>query len=359
MTSPNKYNQRFDLVILSFFKTTARYYKTVQKRVLVFSVFVLLSSILWLFRVLEDSYVSTINYPVRYLDFPANKILSGDTPNKLKLSVRGSGYSLLSNKLRYKTPLNFSINNFSLYSQSKDSMSVYILTRYAQEALSQELTRKRTNLEIVSISPDTIFFSFTRTLVKKVPVVAVLGNQKNIYSRQHKLNGKVYTIPDSLEITGPANLIDTINQLYTQSINPTELDDTFRQKANILGWNNIAIEKEKVNVVIPVDRYTELSYRVVIRPRNVPDSLSIKLFPREATLYFNVTHSQIPFTSESDFKPFVDYSELKDNLKTTSYLTVKIDSLPEYASATRIYPTRVEYINERKHVTNWNNGGNR
>ncbi len=359
MTSPGKYNQRFDLVILSLIKTIARYYKTFQKRVLVFLVFVLLSSILWLFRVLEESYVSTINYPVRYLDFPANKILTGDTPYKLKLTVRGTGYSLLSNKLRYKTPLNFSINNFSLYSQSKDSMSVYILTRYAQEALSQELSRKRTNLEIVSISPDTIFFSFTRSVIKKVPVEVVINNQKNLFARQHKLNGFIYTIPDSIEISGPANLVDTINHLYTQSISPFELEDTFKQKATILFYNNVTMDKEKVNVVIPVDRFTELSYRVVIVPRNVPDSLSIKLFPREATLYFNVTHSQIPFALESDFKPFVDYNELKENLKSTSYLTVKIDSLPEYASATRIYPTRVEYINERKHVTNWNNGGDR
>jgi YbbR domain-containing protein len=320
-----------------------------KSRITVYLIFVLFSGILWLSRALDDNFVASINYPVRYENLPKNKILIGTPPNKIKLRVRGNGYSLLSTKANFKTPLNFNINSFLLYSQANDSMSVYILTHFAREALTEELSKKNSDLAIVSIQPDTIFFTFTRTRSKKVPVYPVVNNEGNLFARQHMLNGKIISTPDSVEITGPSTIIDTIHHIATQAIYPSVLNDTLNKKANLIKIDQVQISHSKVKITIPVDRFTEIAYELPVYAKNVPDSINMKLFPRKVTVSFNITHSNIPNISEADFNPYVNYNDLEENSKTyLKRIPVRMDSVPDIAKSERITPSSLEFINELK-----------
>jgi hypothetical protein len=276
------------------------------------------------------------------------------------LRVRGNGYTLLSNKLKIKPPLNFNINSFLLYSQANDSMSVYILSRYAREVLSVELNKKSSDLEIVSISPDTIFFSFTRTRVKTVPIHVTIKDEGYLFAKQHMLNGPITSLPDSIEIIGPATIIDTIDAIYTRSIQPTELTDTLRKKISLNKLDQVQMSLEKVVVVIPVDKFTEIGYSIPIMTKHVPDSINMKLFPRNIQVNFNISHSYIPKASDTDFRPYVDFRDLTNNKDgSIKRISVRLDSVPTYANNHRIYPSSVEFINELNNVNSRNNRGNR
>ncbi len=331
---------------------------SLKKRLPVFLVFVFLSTLLWIYRALDDSFVAGIKYPVNYKNLPKNKILIDSPPPKLKLQVKGLGYDLLSNKLKFKKPLNFNINSFMLYSHSNDSMSVYVLTHFAKEALTEQLNKKNTNLEIISITPDTIFFNFTRTEARKIPVIPTIELTEETFARQHIQNGPAYCNPDSVTVTGPAYIVDTITKIFTKEVTPSELTDTFRKRTSIIRQSELSYSTSKVEVVLPTDQFTEISYEIPIYTSHVPDSINMKLFPRKVKVSFNITHSNIPKANEFDFRAYVDYNQLL--MKPSSpRLNIEIKRIPEYAIAPRFSPASVEYINEINNVKSRNNGGNR
>ena len=360
MKEKQPYNSPFKFLRLFVYTRNYLVKNYSPKRILVYFIFVILSSFLWFYRTLEDDFVSNINYPVRYQNLPKSKILIGSPPEKIQLRVKGNGYSILSNKLKIKTPLNFNINNFLLYSQAEDSMRVYILTQYANKELTKELSKKTNDLQIISISPDTIFFSFTRSKSKQVPIKPSILNETNLCAQQYMVNGLITTIPDKIEVIGPATIIDTINFIYTKTINPTELRDTFRKKLDIQKIDRVEYSIKKAEVLIPVDKFTEISYEMPIFTRHVPDSINMKLFPRNTKINFNISLSNISKATDADFRPYVDFRDITANVKASSNrISIKIDSLPFYVHALRIYPSSVEFINELNNAQGRNNGWNR
>ena len=331
-----------------------------KSRIVVYFVFVILAFVLWFYRALDDTFIANISYSVRYQNLPQNKILLSTPPARVSLRVKGNGYTLISNKLKVKKPLDFNVNSFLLYSQTYDSMSVYILSRYAREDLTNELNSKNTDLEIVSIAPDSIFFSFARTKAKKVPVRPIIIDNGYMLAKQHTINGLVTCEPSHVELVGPSSIIDTIQFIETIEITPTELTDTLIKKVRLKQYSQVKIPVEKVSIKIPVDRFTEIGYEIPIRAKNVPDSINTKLFPRAAKVNFNVSLSYIDQISESDFKLYVDFKDIIDKSgQVTNRLHVKIDSTPSYIQSLRIYPSRVEYINELNNAGSRDNGRNR
>lgn len=356
-----KQHNRVFLKLLARLKANFKYQtSSFKSRILVYLAFVLLAFVLWFYRALDDTFVANISYPVQYQNLPKNKILLSTPPEKVALRVRGNGYTILSNKLKFKRPLDFNVNSFLLYSQDYDSMSVYILSRYAREELSQDLNSKNTDLEIISIEPDSIFFTFARTKAKKVAIRPNIANTEMLLAEQHILNGTITSKPDSIDIIGPSAIIDTIQYIYTQELTPTALNDTFSKKIALAPIEQINFPIKKVNISIPVDRFTEFGYQIPIKTRNVPDSINMKLFPRSVKISFNIAHSNINKVSKNDFLPYIDYNEIGARTgQQSNRLSIKLDSTPKYVHAVRIYPSGAEYINELNNASSRNNRGNR
>jgi len=70
-----------------------------KKELPVFAFFLLLSFIFWYLNELSKELQGTINYPVRYINPPKDRIVTGDLPDKLEMDLRGPGYSILKVKL--------------------------------------------------------------------------------------------------------------------------------------------------------------------------------------------------------------------------------------------------------------------
>ena len=128
-----------------------------NRRVLVYFFFLLLSVLFWFLTAMNKDYPTTISYPVRYIKFPEKKVLVNDIPDRLELSVNAGGYTLLKYKLRsYIDPIIFDVETFSLNRVLGDHSTMYIKTNSAREDITTQLA----DIEIVSISPDTLFFQF-------------------------------------------------------------------------------------------------------------------------------------------------------------------------------------------------------
>ncbi len=307
----------------------------------------------WFIRALSDTYDAEIKYPVIYTNLPPNKILSQPPQEKLLLTVHSDGYTILSTKLLPKPSLEYNVNAFSMYSLTMDSTSVYTLTKYARERLSIELNKKKNNIEIIDISPDTLFFNFSRVKKRKIPVLANIVNQNTIFARQHMMNGNIYTIPDSLEITGPASIIDTMRYVPTKPLFLKELTDTAEKKVRIQKHSKLIYPTSKVKVVVPVDEFTESEFTIELEQLNVPDSIVFKTFPKSVKVKYITTLSNFDKISSDMFHAYVNYNDL--DIEMSSKISIKLDSVPFYIHNVHITPRSAEFLIERKNAENRNN----
>jgi hypothetical protein len=312
-----------------------------ERRFITFFFFVVLSAAFWFIRSLGEQYESKIDYPVRYINFPEDKVLVWDVPYKLHLTVRGKGFSILRSKLNLDLiPIRFDINSFSLDSKGVDTF--FVVTESVKEILSAELK----DMTILDIAPDTLFFKLTGIKVKKVPVRPVLAMNNKFFRQQFMLNGRIAVDPDSIIISGPALIIDSINHVETVPISYTNLADTVTARFNLRALNMITFSQQKVAVTIPVDRFTEVEQRLTIVPVNVPDSLNLIAIPGQVSATFRISLSNYNKVMNDPLVPKVDYTSITRNSQPR--LTVFLDDTPDYVINLRFNPKATEFIITRK-----------
>ncbi len=310
-----------------------------QQRILLFLFFVVLSTIFWVIRSLNEVYEADILYPVKYGGIPENKVLLSEPPDKLELKVRAIGRTILAHKYSYfLRPLKFNVSSFSLNTIGTDSS--YILTKTAREALSRELG----DIQILEISPDTLFFRFTGMITKKVGIKHNIVNYPRIFAKQYTANGKILQIPDSIIVSGPNSILDTLNCVRTEPIVINNLNDTLERTYLLQRIEQVAYSRKKVKLVIPVDKFTEISYLVNIKHVNVPDTLVLKTFPNSVRITCRATLSYYDRVSPEIFEPYVDYNDIETSI--SSKLKVLIQNVPEYIQSLTLYPSSVEFLIE-------------
>ncbi len=333
-------------------------FQRIRQRYLVFLFFILLSAIGWFFLMLGETSVAYINYPIRYTDLPRNKILSQTPPDKLRLQVRADGYTILYNKIKLKRPLSYNVSAFQLYSLSLDSLSVYTLTRYALDSLTYELNRKNTDLQILDIYPDTLTFNFASVKKRKLPIAVRIRYNPDLFKRQYTFNGKPYCNPDSIIVTGPASLLDTLRFVYTTPLNLSNLSDTVVKKAGIEPVNDrVTIKTSRVEVTVPVDEFTEAEVDVPVVKLNVPDTILFKTFPDHVSVKYQVTMSNYDRVSPELFNLYIDYSRIR--VGEMQKLPIQSDPLPSYLHNVKFSHNNVEYLIEKKNTESRSDRRNR
>ena len=66
-----------------------------RKKILLFSLFLLISIFIWLLNALSKNYSSVIKYPLVFSGLPDERVFIGDMPEKLDLHINAHGYALL------------------------------------------------------------------------------------------------------------------------------------------------------------------------------------------------------------------------------------------------------------------------
>lgn len=312
-----------------------------QRKLLTFFVFVLISAAFWFVRSMGEVYETEVSYPVRYINFPDNKILLGKVPEQLRLRVQAKGFNILKSKLNLNlTPIKFNVSSFSLNTLGTDSF--YVVTSTVKDLLSAELDQ----ITILDISPDTLFFRFTDMAVKKAGVVPVLALHDKFFQKQYMQNGNIAVSPDSIIISGPRTALEKINRVLTEPINLTSLSDTVRIQCNLRSISAVTFSQQKVLVSIPVDRFTEVDENLPVVPVNVPDSLNMIAVPGKVTITYNICLSNYDKLTKNPLILQIDYNALRD--KQVTRLTVFLADTPKIISNIRINPKETEFLITRK-----------
>jgi hypothetical protein len=312
-----------------------------QGKAITFLIFLVLAAAFWFIRALGEQYESTVDYPVRYINFPENKVLVGEVPYKLHLTVRAKGFSILRNKLNLElVPLRFNVNSFSLNSKGVDTF--FIVTETVKDVLSTELNE----MTILHIAPDTLFFKLSGISVRKVAVLPSLSLHNRFFQQQFMLNGRIELFPDSIIISGPGTLVDSIDHVFTEPIRYTNLSDTVRDEFEIQPLEMISYSQQTITATIPVDRFTEVENRRAVIPINVPDSVDLIPIPGQVSFTYRVCISNYDLISNNPLTPRVDFNEIKE--RSMPWLNVFLLDTPGYISNLQFTPKVIEFLITRK-----------
>jgi hypothetical protein len=136
--------------------------RVINRDLAVFAFFLFLSFIFWYLNSLGKVMESGIRYQMKYINVPRERVIVNEPADKLNISLKGTGYSILKLKIsenRLPVLIDMSKVNYKRVPGSKDP-DYYIITSGIVKSLSLQL---RSGCEITSIKPDTLFFTMSKS----------------------------------------------------------------------------------------------------------------------------------------------------------------------------------------------------
>ena len=311
-----------------------------RKKILLFSVFLLISVFIWLLSALSKNYTSVLEYPLVYTDFPEERVFVGELPGHLDLRINAIGYALLRYKMfRKPVPISFKVSAFTLNRPGQDSSRAYILTRYLKDQVSRQLPSE---LQLLEIKPDTLHFQFARRVTRMLPVKPDFTFEVD---KQFTVRDGIILEPDSVEVTGPDLILDTLKYATTVQSDLGLLSKNYSDKVKVRKLKDLEYNRSRVNCTIELEKYTEVQLSIPVEVMNLPDSLSLQTFPSRIKLTCNVGLSKYDRMDKNLFRAVVDYSAIDEK---TRELDVTIQNIPVYLISHEYSPKSVEFLISRR-----------
>lgn len=304
----------------------------------VFLFFLLVSTIFWFFNALNKEYVATIQIPVEFVNFPENKLVTGESTDYVDVKIAANGYSFIKYKSAAlkKTVINLQLHSIYKVNEA-DDRRFYLLTSTIKNEISGFFDR---DVEIKSISPDSIVFNLNEVIKKKVPVIR---NFLLNYRKQYMLKDEISLIPDSISIKGVASVLDTVDFVYSQTKVFNDVHDSLVFDIDLEKIPDVEYSNNTVKCIVPVEEFAELSFVLPIEVENLDPGYTLKLFPADAKVVCNVGFSEYRQVFKQQFRFTVDYKELE---KQSDRIKLNLSKFPDNVQSIRYYPISVEYLLE-------------
>jgi len=314
----------------------------INKKLVVFLIFVGIATFFWFLRALEQNYITRINHPVVYTNLPDNMVLTENPPRRIHLEVEGEGNAILRHNWNIsKSPVKIAFNKVYRNKLPKEN---YFLISIPTNQIRPMVETQLNKLKVRKIEPDSLNFYFSASSTKRVPVIANidLGLEK-----QYMVRKKIIIKPDSVDLSGPTVIIDTIKSILTTDLKFKKLDHSIKRNLSLLNPNKLlTLSFKKVAVEIPVEQYTEKSMSVPIEGINVPDSVHLRTFPAHVQITFRVVISAFDLIQEQDFRIIADYTEISPS--SPGKIKPRILMAPDLIDNPKINPELVDFLLEQK-----------
>ena len=216
-----------------------------HKELPLFAFFLLLSFVFWYLNELSKELQGTINYPVRYINPPKDRIVTGDLPEKLEMDLRGPGYSILKVKLSgSRAPVVIDFSKVAPRRIPGTMPRYYLVTSGLINSFSKQL---HADFDILSIQPDTLFFGYDKLVTRMLPVIPDLHVE--LAEGQKVI---IVTEPDSISVTGPQHVLDTIEGIATKHRTFRRMNDNFSSKVRLEYPDYLQTSQKRVTVEVTV-----------------------------------------------------------------------------------------------------------
>lgn len=200
------------------------------------------------------------------------------------------------------------------------------------------------NKQVISVSPDTLYFDFSKQTERKVPVKALHRLQ---FHKQYDIIDEVEVSPEFVTITGPLEDVVQIEQWETDTIRASNVNSDLHTVANLKHNQraNISVYPTSVEVDIPIGEVTEKILEVPLKIENGNQFSSVKLLPGKVQLTVMVSLRDFAKVTEGTFEAVVNMDDWVEN--GVNNLPVIITRKPEYCKLVSVEPQNVDFFVRR------------
>jgi YbbR domain-containing protein len=304
-----------------------------NRKLKVFLMFLILTSIIWLLVELSKTFTSNVVFNVTYENVPANKLLQNTPVSEVSLTVKAPGFSLL--RLTTKKPK----ITFSLKSVRAKNNGYYFLPNAQLSYLNEQFSK----IEILNVLQDTIFVDLGKNVTKKVPVNANLDIK---FKLGYNFTEPVKITPDSILITGSELEVAEISEIPTVLLKLNEVYETIDKELSIelpAKSNKIKLSETNVKLTGKVDKFTEGRFTIPVSIINQPQNVIINPFPKEIELVYQVAISNFNSITKDSFSVVFDYNDYKKDT-LVHYLSPVVQQKSALVHSLKINPTKIEFL---------------
>ncbi len=304
-----------------------------KSNVQTFLFFLIFTSVLWLLIQFSKNYTQEVEVGILYTNLPEGKIFNDDSDQTLRMTLNGNGFRLMNHNWK-KPVLEFNVEDAVVNNDDR----YYFYIDKESKILKNKLDFKG---RILVVQKDTLRLKLDVNLEKKIPVRI---EQDIKYAVGYGSDKGLITIPDSIMISGPSQVIDTIRSVDTESLNLEGLNVDYTSDLNIntqILPSTVKVFPEKVEASVMVSKFTEGNQKIPITLNNVPEGVEIKIFPKEITVVYRVGLDRYNEISSRDFMVTADYAKASEE---SSFLTLELTDQPKSIHDVRLQEKQIQFV---------------
>lgn len=306
----------------------------IDRNLPVFLIFLGLSAIFWFLQTIQENTEVTLSYRLIIEDMPNDVVFTSDMPSEINVSYSSKGWNAFYYKFMRNEEPELVVNFKDINQKSgKITIDANTLRRAILRKKPQGMTYK-------SSSPGKIETFYSNGQHKRVPVLF----NGHVTTTAGRYQCGTIILPDSVDIYAPKHIYGSINNIKTENVTYTDLEDTLQTRLALLVPRGAKAIPDSVDVNICVDIFTDKTLQATVYSENVPHNKLIRTFPLKVNITFLVSATLYNDITADDFLLVIDYNELKNDSKRCR---VHVRQKPSGIRNLRISPETIEYIIEQ------------
>ncbi len=306
----------------------------IDRNLPVFLIFLCLSTIFWFLQTIQESTEVILAYRLTIEDMPNDVVFTGDMPKEIHVTYTSKGWNAFYYKFMRNEEPELVVNFKDINQKSgKITIDANTLRRAILRKKPQGMTYK-------SSSPGKIETFYSNGQHKRVPVLF----NGHVTTTAGRYQCGTIILPDSVDIYAPKHIYGSINNIKTENVTYTDLEDTLQTRLALLVPRGAKAIPDSVDVNICVDIFTDKTLQATVYSENVPHNKLIRTFPLKVNITFLVSATLYNDITADDFLLVIDYNELKNDSKRCR---VHVRQKPSGIRNLRISPETIEYIIEQ------------
>lgn len=305
--------------------------KTQRRKITIFLRCIVISFLAWSLFAISSSYVYHQAANISYVNLPEGKAFHALQSDMVTVRLRMTGWEVMMKRLKPDTAnIRVDLNGLRNRNFVVFSNQVGFINRQFPA-----------NKQVVSVSPDTLYFDFSQQTQKRVPVKVLHGLS---FKKQYGIVDEMRTNPQHVTVTGPIEDVEEIEYIETDSIKGIMVNADVRTVAylNKNNRNNISIYPTFAEVLIPVGEMTERIIELPIKIENGEQFTSVRTLPNRVKLTLLLPLMDYNKWTTRDFEAVVDLGAWVEH-KVTS-LPVELTKVPPYCKVLSIEPQNVDFF---------------
>ncbi len=294
-----------------------------------FFICLLLAALFWLLISMAKEY--SLIFPIR-VSYKENPVFNRGIklPEKINVSLSGSGFSLLGLSLR---------NQFKGMELELDSFprTKFIYFVPVEKQIRKHLNRKFPTIDASSFEPDTIYPDLESSPGK---LVNVISDVQLSYVDGMDTLGPVRVVPSQILIYGEENVLRSVSSIHAESFIRKEVRESIDEEVKLILPIGIYANPDRVRIQVPLAQFTEKTKTIDLTEQNIPIGFRVLFNPSKVKISYLVAMSE--FEKKEEFK--VVCNLINTNGKNSGRIFPELITISNGVRNARISPSSVEYI---------------